>query len=160
MRFIIKESENPTLLCFMRVFQILIILSSFFWAGCILSISFMEAPLKFTAPGINTELGLGIGRIVFHALNKIEWILAITIAISLIYVIKIKPYYWIFGVIIFILLYQTFILLPQLDERAEIVLSGITPPPSYHHWLYIIIEAIKLIFLLIFGILFTRKNLK
>lgn len=120
----------------------------------------MEAPLKFTAPGINTELGLGIGRIVFHALNKIEWILAITIVISLFYVIKIKSYYCIIGTVISILLYQTFVLLPQLDERAEIVLTGITPTPSYHHWLYIVIEIIKLICLMIFGILFTRKNLK
>lgn len=160
MRFIIKESKILTLLCFMRLFQILIILASFFWAGSILSISFMEAPLKFTAPGINTELGLGIGRIVFHALNKIEWILAITIFISLIYVVKFKSYYWFFGILMSILIYQTFILLPQLDERAEIVLSGITPPASYHHWLYIIIEAVKLICLFIFGIIFTLKNIK
>jgi hypothetical protein len=160
MRFIIKDSKILALLCFMRVFQILIILASFFWAGSVLSISFMEAPLKFTAPGINTQLGLGIGRIVFHTLNKIEWILAITILISLGYIIKFKTYYWLFGVILCILIYQTFILLPQLDERAEIVLSGITPTASYHHWLYIIIEAIKLICLLIFGIIFTHKNLK
>jgi hypothetical protein len=144
----------------MRVYQVLIILAIFFWAGAILSISFMEAPLKFTAPNINLELGLGIGRIVFHALNKLEWILALTILIGLIFVPKQKSYYWFYGIILSILIYQTFLLLPQLDVRAEIVLSGKTPPASYHHWLYIIIELIKLICLIIFGVIFTNKNIK
>ena len=37
--------------------------------GMILAISFLEAPLKFQAPGITIPLGLGIGRLVFTALN-------------------------------------------------------------------------------------------
>jgi len=144
----------------MRVYQILIVMAAFFWAGAILSISFMEAPLKFNAPGITLELGLSIGRIVFHALNKLEWIMAITIFIGLIYVLKLKSYYWFFGIILTILFYQTFLLLPQLDARAEMVLAGNPPAKSYHHWLYIIVEAIKLICIIIFGTLFTYKNLK
>lgn len=157
---VIKDSTNNLFLCYMRVFQILIVLSAFLWAGAVLSISFMEAPLKFTAPGIDTKLGLGIGRIVFHALNGLEWIFAITILISLIYVKISNSYYWFFGTVFFILIYQTFILLPQLDARAEIVLSGITPPASYHHLLYILMESVKLLAVLIFGIIFTAKNLK
>ena len=35
------------------------------WLGLIIGISFIEAPLKFTAPGIMIPLGLGIGRRVF-----------------------------------------------------------------------------------------------
>ncbi|WP_328388425.1 hypothetical protein [Nocardia sp. NBC_00416] len=37
------------------------------WLGMVLAISFLEAPLKFRAPGVATELGLGIGRLVFRA---------------------------------------------------------------------------------------------
>ena len=41
----------------------------FVWLGMVLAISFLEAPLKFRAPGITIALGLGIGRLVFRALN-------------------------------------------------------------------------------------------
>lgn len=37
------------------------------------AISLLEAPLKFRAPGITTALGLGIGRLVFQALNIAEF---------------------------------------------------------------------------------------
>lgn len=38
----------------------------------VLAISFLEAPLKFRAPGITVPLGLGIGRLVFQAFNAVE----------------------------------------------------------------------------------------
>lgn len=37
----------------------------FIWIGFVGVISFMEAWLKFRAPGITLSLGLGIGRLVF-----------------------------------------------------------------------------------------------
>ena len=48
----------------------------FVWLGMVLAISFLEAPLKFRAPGITIQLGLGIGRLVFRALNICEVALA------------------------------------------------------------------------------------
>ena len=42
------------------------------WLGMLLGISFMEAPLKFRAPNMTIALGLGIGQLVFSALNKVE----------------------------------------------------------------------------------------
>lgn len=48
----------------------------FGWLGMVLAISFLEAPLKFRAPGITVPLGLGIGRLVFRALNAVEIVLA------------------------------------------------------------------------------------
>ena len=48
----------------------------FIWLGMVLAISFLEAPLKFRAPGITIPLGLGIGRLVFRALNVCEVVLA------------------------------------------------------------------------------------
>ena len=37
----------------------------FLWIGFVSAISFMEAWLKFRAPGVTLTLGLGIGRLVF-----------------------------------------------------------------------------------------------
>jgi hypothetical protein len=42
------------------------------WLGMVLAISFLEAPLKFRAPGLQLTVGLSIGRIVFRALNVVE----------------------------------------------------------------------------------------
>jgi hypothetical protein len=60
----------------MRSFSgLLLIAALFLWAGLVAGISFLEAPLKFTVPHITVALGVGIGRVVFHALNKVEIIL-------------------------------------------------------------------------------------
>lgn len=44
----------------------------FVWFGMITAISFIETPLKFKAPGMTHALGVGIGRLVFKALNMVE----------------------------------------------------------------------------------------
>ncbi|WP_200881112.1 hypothetical protein [Cellulophaga sp. E6(2014)] len=54
---------------------------TFIWVGFIGAISFMEAWLKFRAPGIDTALGLGIGQLVFSALNKVEITSAVLIVL-------------------------------------------------------------------------------
>lgn len=41
------------------------------------AISFVEAPLKFRAPNITLALGLGIGKLVFQMLNRIEIVFAV-----------------------------------------------------------------------------------
>lgn len=37
----------------------------FVWLGMVLAVSFIEAPLKFRAPGVTLPIGLGIGRLSF-----------------------------------------------------------------------------------------------
>ncbi|MBU3995011.1 MAG: hypothetical protein KKF42_04430, partial [Actinobacteria bacterium] len=51
------------------------------WIGLIVAISFIEAPLKFQAEGITIPLGLGIGRLVFAALNITEAVLLVMLTI-------------------------------------------------------------------------------
>src|SRR3954447_10977213 len=120
------------------IFKLLRILIPFVWFGAVAAISFMEAPLKFFAPNITVELGLGIGRIVFHALNSVEIALALLFLLSLIltraserWSAAILP-----GIIAAILFVQTGWLLPALDARAEALLSGNPPPPSHLHIVY------------------------
>jgi hypothetical protein len=124
-----------------------------FWAGLIGGISFLEAPLKFQAPGITIPLGLGIGQLVFQALNKIEIVLLLIIlTCSLPAPLKNICSILLFSVTIFLMI-DTFWLLPLLDERAKLVLAGHAPIKSYHHLLYIIIETIKLSLLIALGFL-------
>ena len=54
----------------------------FVWLGMVLAISFLEAPLKFRAPNVTLPIGLGIGRLVFRALNAVEVVFAILILVA------------------------------------------------------------------------------
>ncbi|MEO9484322.1 MAG: hypothetical protein ABJG47_12775 [Ekhidna sp.] len=126
---------------------------TFLWIGFVCAISFMEAWLKFQAPGITIPLGLGIGRLVFSALNKVEIVLAISLIISSIADKQIKTKaFAVLGITVFILLLQTAWLLPALDARAELFIQNTPPPSSYLHLTYIILEFIKVTLLFIYGI--------
>ena len=137
----------------------LAIVSVFLWIGFVCAISFMEAWLKFSAPGVTIPIGLGIGRLVFSALNKVEWLLGLLIIGNLI-VSKNKLTTFsnlLYFIPILLLVLQTFWLLPALDARAEIYIQGKIPPASTLHYYFVGIEIIKIGCLAIFGIkLFTK----
>ena len=48
-----------------------------------LAISFLETPLKFRAPGVTVPIGLGIGRLVFRALNAAEVVLGLNVVVAM-----------------------------------------------------------------------------
>ena len=133
----------------MRKFILLLVTG--IWIGLVIGISFMEAPLKFQAPGITLELGLGIGSLVFGTLNKIELVLMLVmlIAISKIYKQLGNLIFGLIATLTLILLVQTFILFPILDARIVMIQSGEEPPPSSVHLIYIVMEVIKLMTLFV-----------
>ncbi len=130
----------------------------FVWLGMVLAISFMEAPLKFQAPGITIPLGLGIGRLVFFALNKMEIVCA---SLLLFAFLRTRPtsktMLVTFGLAFVILFLETVWLLPVLDARAELVIAGTASPFSNSHIVYIVFDAIKLISLAVLGTATTRR---
>ncbi len=132
----------------------LVIASVFLWIGFVCAISFMEAWLKFRAPGITVPLGLGIGRLVFFALNKVEWIFAIIIFANLLWTQKgtLLSHQFILLIPLIILILQTAWLLPALDARAELHIQGAQIAHSYLHLYYVIAELIKVGTLAYFGI--------
>ncbi len=121
------------------------------WIGFLLAISFMEAWLKFRAPGVTLAIGLGIGRIIFNTLNKIEWIfLCICGIITAIEVAYIGNTILVFlACLSAILMLQTFWLLPKLDARAERHIQGMEVEKSYLHICYFLGETFKLIILVL-----------
>lgn len=131
----------------------------FVWFGLVLGLSFIEAPLKFRAPGITLPLGLGIGRLVFSVLNKLELVLALGLsAVTFVGAIRGVPNY-VLAAIVFILAAQTVWLLPTLGARTDAVISGAEAPFSKLHIVYIVLESIKLILLLTLGILTAKYYL-
>ncbi|MET4108325.1 hypothetical protein [Hymenobacter sp. UYP22] len=131
--------------------SLLLVLALLVWAGMVAGISFLEAPLKFTAPRITIPLGLGIGRIVFAALNKVELMLAAIAVASSLYLRVPVRLGGALGVVVTILALQTLWLLPALDVRALALLAGHPAPPSSLHLVYIGLEVLKLLLLLLTG---------
>lgn len=128
-------------------------IASLLWLGFLLAISFMEAPLKFQAPSVTIPIGLEVGRLVFGALNKVEWGLMLAIGLSLWRGGKPrKSLCWALGIVLSILLGQTFYLLPALDVRALLIIQGESVPSSNLHITYIVLEVLKLTCLLWFSI--------
>ena len=132
----------------------------FIWVGAIFSISFLEAWLKFRAPGVTLAIGLGIGKLVFNALTILQWILTIIIVASLVFGrFKIsEKRHLLIWLVVGLLIIQTFWLLPMLDERANFVIDGRILPPSNLHVYFIGTEILKLCALLTAGILNFRKD--
>lgn len=137
--------------------RIIAIFCIIFWAGLIAGISFLEAPLKFQAPGITIPLGLGIGQLVFQALNKIEIILLLIILICTFSPSIDNLSRTLLVVIVFLMIMDTLWLLPLLDVRAKLLLSGKAAPESHHHILYIIVEVIKFLSLVTLGFFQLKK---
>ena len=134
----------------------------FVWLGMVLAISFLETPLKFRAPGITVPLGLGIGRLVFRALNAAEVALAVTLTLAL--VASTAGEVTIDGaattVLIAIwtlLVVQVAVLRPRLDRRAQQLIHGQSPPRSHLHLAYVAAECAKVVLLPTLGIVLAHR---
>ena len=114
------------------------------WLGMVLAISFLEAPVKFRAPGVTLPIGLAIGRRVFAALNRIEVALAAAIVLAAGFGARSS------GMIvagigaIVVLAIQLVAVRPVLARRSDRVLAGETDGPrSRAHLVYVGLELLK-----------------
>ncbi len=127
--------------------------AAFVWLGMVLAISFIEAPLKFRAPGVTLVIGLGIGRLVFRALNVCEVVFAVLMLASF----AVRPPGMAIGVAtgvaVVALLVQMLAVRPALARRSDATLAGGDEPRSRAHWVYVGLEIVKVIALLITGVL-------
>jgi hypothetical protein len=125
----------------------------FVWLGMVLAISFIEAPLKFQAPGVTPQIGLGIGRLVFRALNACELALAVVVLVAFALHRPTTGIAMATAVAVVSLLAQVLVVRPRLTRRSDAVLAGGEGPRSRAHWAYIGLEVVKVAGLLIAGVL-------
>lgn len=144
----------------MNAYLGLAVAAVFIWLGMVAAISFLEAPLKFRAPGVTLQVGLGIGRLVFRALNMCEVVLA---AVALVGVVLGRaPLSVAIAVLVAVaaLGAQVVLVRPALSRRSDAVLAGAETAAkaaeagrSHAHLFYVGFEAIKVVALLVGGIL-------
>ncbi|MDD7934335.1 hypothetical protein PH190_17945 [Actinomycetospora straminea] len=137
----------------MAVFLASATAATFVWLGMVLAISFLEAPLKFRAPGVTTVIGLGIGRLVFRALNVAELVLAVVVVVGVVLAgLPLGPAVAV-GVLVVVLAVQLGVVRPGLNRRSDRVLAGEEVPRSRAHLVYIGLEVAKVVALVVLGAL-------
>ena len=127
------------------------------WLGMVLAISFLEAPLKFRAPNVTLQIGLGIGRLVFRALNGCELVLAAAIAVAFLVA---PPAPGTVGAALtagVALLVQLIAVRPALSRRSDAVLAGEQGPRSHAHLWYVGLEVVKVAALVTAGVLLLTR---
>ncbi len=132
----------------------------FVWLGMVLAISFLEAPLKFRAPGMTLPLGLGIGRLVFRALNAAEIALAALLTAAGVAAGMPTAGWLLLAGLAGLLAAQVLLLRPRLDRRAVAILAGQTSPPSRQHLAYIALEGAKVLALPVLGVVLSTAMLR
>ncbi|MYR59441.1 hypothetical protein GTY54_25460 [Streptomyces sp. SID625] len=129
---------------------------TFVWLGLVLGISFLEAPLKFRAPGVTIPVGLGIGRLVFRALNRVEAAAAAVVVVAVAAGGAPAPVIALTAAVAVLLLVQLLLVRPRLNRRSDRVLSGEEPvdgPRSHDHLVYVALEIVKVAALIALGIM-------
>jgi hypothetical protein len=125
---------------------------TFVWLGMVLAISFLEAPLKFRAPGVTIPIGLGIGRLVFRALNTVEAVLAAALLAAVLAggapASVTGPAV---GVAV-LLAAQVGVVRRRLGRRSDRVLAGEELPRSRGHLAYVACEVVKVALLVAVGV--------
>jgi hypothetical protein len=126
----------------------------FVWLGMVLGISFLEAPLKFRAPGITIPLGVGIGRLVFRALNLVEGVFALALVVTI--ALAWPPAPWVAALVVglvVVLAIGAGVLRPRMDARVRRgELSDGQPRHSLHIG-FVVLECVKVLLLLALGVL-------
>jgi hypothetical protein len=133
---------------------------TFVWVGMLLAISFLEAPLKFRAPNVTRQIGLGIGRLVFRALNTVEVAFATVVAAIILSSPPSAGAFVTFLIAFAMLAIQLIAVRPLLNRRSDMVLAGLDAPRSRGHYAYVGLEVVKVIALAAAGILLLLGHIQ
>lgn len=124
---------------------------TFTWLGLLIGLSFIETPLKFRAPGVTREIGLGIGRLVFTALGGIEFGLVIVLTLVLLGVDPPVAAWYLIGGLWVAVAAQRLVLHPRLQQRTDAIVAGQDVPHSSLHLWFIGLDVAKVALLIALG---------
>jgi hypothetical protein len=123
--------RNPAWICFA-------------WFGMTAGVSMLATPVRFTAELITRPVALDIGRVVFAALNKAEFVALIILLVCVRVSARARKFWMPAFALALILLTQATWLLPELAARTDQIIAGVEPAPSIAHAAYSVLELTKL----------------
>lgn len=130
------------------------------WVGMLVGISFLEAPLRFRAPGVTLTIGLGIGRLVFRALNAAEVALLAVLVGAVLVTRPDAPAGVLLAATAGVLAVQLVGVRPPLNRRSDRVLAGEQLPRSKPHLAYVGLEVVKVVLLVALSIVLAGQALR
>jgi hypothetical protein len=123
----------------------------FTWLGMTAGISLLATPIRFTASTITRPIALDVGRVVFSALNKAEFIFLVLLLVTVRLSGRARALWAACGLLALILIAQSAWLIPELAARTQMIIGGLEPPKSYVHAIYSTLELSKLAILFVTG---------
>ena len=129
------------------------------WLGLIIGISLIETPLKFQAPGMTIPLGLGIGRLVFAAMNIAEAVLAALLVLAVLASRAPRPERILALVLAGVLALKALVVRPLIQGTTDAVVAGASEGGSGTHYLYIAADGLLIVGLVALLVLASRALL-
>lgn len=123
----------------------------FIWFGMTAGVSLLATPIRFSASTITRPIALDVGRVVFSALNKAEFVALVLLLITVRVSGQARSLWAVCGLLALILIAQSAWLLPELAMRTQMIINGQEPPQSYVHAIYSTLELSKLAILFVTG---------
>lgn len=115
------------------------------WIGVVVT-NAIGAGAKFDADLLTREAGLDVGRHVFRAVGRLEWLLAAAILAMVSTDGEVTTAMWVpILALVALVAVQTFWLRPILDARAAAIIAEHDVPKSRAHAAYMVTELLKLI---------------
>ena len=136
--------------------RLAVTLLAWLWAGLVLGVSFVATPVKFLAPSLSLADALAVGRVTFESLKWIECVAVVALAAAVWIAGRRRRELALLGVIAVILLCQYAWMLPVLDARVQTIIDGQDLPPSSLHWIYTVLEFVKVVALVVIGLIGYR----
>lgn len=120
------------------------------YCGAILAISFFEAPTKFKATQASRASLLDVGRLIFCRFGRVELLLSLVLQLGpagddLLHSLPL--------LVLAVNVMEGVFLQPGLDARARAIILDQTTLPSslFLHLVYVLLEALKVLCLLVFA---------
>jgi len=117
------------------------------WLGLLVGVSFIATPAKFLAASLSLPVALDVGRATFAVWNNLEWLMLVFLVSATLLARADRFGVLAMGVLFVLLLIQTAVLLPVLNERVAMIIAGSAPKPSTDHLSYIAVDVTKLLVL-------------
>ena len=125
------------------------------WMGLILGVCFYAAPIKFTAEDVPTSELLKVGKVTFQGFTYVEFIMFALLCI-LAFSRRTKVATAFLVTLFVMLVIQKFLILPVLDEALDKTVAGTPTREHGLHWLYAIMDGIKVIMLMVLYLLLKQ----
>ncbi len=114
-------------------------------------VSMIATPARFSAPTISRPVALDVGRVVFAAFNKAEFV-ALVLLLLIVRMRGLAGRWWAVCVLLaLIVLAQGAWLIPELASRTDLIIAGMEPPASPAHAIYASLELAKIALLMLLG---------